>query len=302
MVVKKDLETMVDGQVIETVAFIKSYAVRSAKNNSKFIDGMLEMKGSVSFKVWSGAVFNDLEKYDYQNLVCHVEAKVNEYNGNKSLILMGVRALEEGIHNPADFFEEKYQVNAYWDALCKLVHKNCSPVGAEIFNKVFGEIEERFKVEFAARSHHDAVRGGLLAHTYKLTFIMSKVVKLYPNIMKVVDNDLFALGSAIHDIGKIYEYTNGVIQGSGLVVSHNTFGVELLSKNKDFIIEKKNEEFYYRLLAIIVQHHGEFGETPRAVEAFLVHMVDYLESSFQSIDESFEKGVKTVNIQNFKLN
>ena len=127
-------------------------------------------------------------------------------------------------------------------------------------------------------------------------------MKLYPNIVQVVDNDLFALGSAIHDIGKIYEYTNGIIQGSGLIVSHHTFGVELLTKHKEFIISKKGEEFYYRLLAIIEQHHGEFEETPRAVEAFLIHMVDYLESSFQAIDESYEKGIRTVNVHNFKLN
>ena len=106
----------------------------------------------------------------------------------------------------------------------------------------------------------------------------------------------------MHDIGKIYEYTNGVIKGNGLIVSHNTFGVEMLSKHKDFIVEKKNEEFYYRLLAIIVQHHGEFGENPRSVEAFMIHMVDYLESSFQAIEESYEKGIKTVSLHNFKLN
>lgn len=302
MVIKKDLEGMIDGQVIETLALVKSYAVRPSKNNNKFIDGMLEMKGSVSFKVWSGATFNELEKYDYHNLVCYITAKVNEYNGSKSLIVTGIKALEEGTYNASDFFESKYQVDAYWDALVKLIEKNCSPVGVKIFKKVFGDIEDKFKVEFAARSHHDAVRGGLLAHTYKISFIMSRVIKMYPNITKNIDNDLFVLGTAIHDIGKIYEYTNGIIEGNGLLVSHHTFGVEMLLKHKDFIIESKNEEFYYRLLAIIEQHHGEFEEKPRTVEAYLVHMIDNLESTFQSIDESFEKGLKTINVGTFKLN
>jgi len=302
MIVKKDLAKLIDGEVIETVAFIKSYDVRPAKNNNKFIDGMLEMKGSVPFKVWSGTTFDELEKYDYRNIVCFIKAKVNEYNGNKSLILNEVKALEEGTYEPSDFFEEKYQANAYWDALCKLIGKNCSPEGLQIFKKVFGEIDNRFKVEFAARSHHDAVRSGLLAHTYKLVFIMTRVIKLYPNIVKKVDNDMFALGVAIHDIGKIHEYTNGVIEGNGLLVSHHTFGVEMLSKHKDFIVELKREEFYYRLLAIIEQHHGEYEETPRTIEAYLVHMVDNLESTYQAIDESLERGVSTVSIGSFKLN
>lgn len=302
MVVKKDLEKYVDGQVIETIVFIKSYAIRVTKNNSKFADGMLEMKGSVPFKVWSGTTLDELEKYDYQNLICHIEAKVNEYNGTKGLIINNIKALEEGTYNPSDFFEEKYNSSAYWEALCKLVGKHCSPSGVNIFKKVFSGIEDRFKVEFAARSHHDAVRSGLMAHTYKVSYIISRIIKLYPNIMKVVDTDVLFLGAVCHDIGKIYEYTNGIIQGSGLILSHNIFGVEMLSSNKDFIINEKGEEFYYRLLAIIAQHHGEYGEPPRAVEAFLIYMVDNLESKFEAIDESFEKGQKTINMMDFKLN
>ena len=302
MVTKKDLANLIDREVIETVVFIKSYDVRPAKNNNKFMDGMLEMKGSVPFKVWSGATFDELEKYDYRNMVCFVKAEVNEFNGNKSLILKEVKALEEGSYDPSDFFEEKYQANAYWEALCNLIGKHCTPDGVEIFKEIFWEIESRFKVEFAARSHHDAVRSGLLAHTYKLVYIMTRVIKLYPNIAKRVDPDMFALGVALHDIGKIYEYTNGVIEGNGLLVSHHTFGVEILSKNKYFIVELKSEEFYYRLLSIIEQHHGEYEETPRTIEAYLVHMVDNLESTFQAIDESIEKGSPVVNIGNFKLN
>lgn len=302
VVIKKDLANLVDGEAIETVAFIKSYDVRPTKNNTKYIDGMLEMKGSVPFKVWSGVTFNELEKYDYRNTVCFINAKVNEYNGNKSLIITSIKALEEGTYNPADFFEEKYQANAYWDALCKLIGKHCTPDGVEIFKEIFGEIESRFKVEFAARSHHDAVRSGLLAHTYKLVYIMTRVIKLYPNIVKRVDPDMFALGVALHDIGKIHEYTNGVIEGNGLLVSHHTFGVEMLCENKYFIVELKGEEFYYRLLSIIEQHHGEYEETPRTIEAYLVHMVDNLESTFQAIDESVEKGSPVVSIGNFKLN
>ena len=302
MVIKKDLANLVDGEVIETVAFIKSYDVRPTKNNTKYIDGMLEMKGSVPFKVWSGVTFNELEKYDYRNMVCFINAKVNEYNGNKSLIITGIKALEEGAYAPADFFEEKYQTEAYWNALCKLIHNNCSPEGIQIFEKVLGSILDRFKVEFAARGHHDAVKSGLLAHTYKLVYIMTRVIKLYPNIMNRVDHDMFSLGVALHDIGKIHEYTNGVIEGNGLLVSHHTFGVEMMVQHKDFIIGLKNEEFYYRLLAIIEQHHGEFEETPRTIEAYLVHMVDNFESTYQAIDESLEKGSPVVSIGTFKLN
>ena len=76
----------------------------------------------------------------------------------------------------------------------------------------------------------------------------------------------------------------------------------MLSKYKEFIIGLKSEEFYYRLLAIIEQHHGEYEETGRTLDVYLVHMVDNLESTYQAIDESIEKGSTTISFGSFKLN
>ena len=301
MLIKKDLESMVDGQGFETVALMKGYDVKVAKTGSKYIDGLVEMKGSVQFKVWAGRAFDEMDKYDYSDTICKISGKVNEYNGIKSLVISDIKALDEGTYDKADFFEDKYPVEAYWEAFDKLVKKVCTANAYAIFGTVFADIKDRFKVEFAARGHHDAVKGGLLAHTYKETALMVKVLKFYPAIVKVVDLDLLILGCAIHDIGKVYEYTNGVIKGNGLIVSHHTFGVELLCKHKENIIDLKGEEFYYRLLAIIEQHHGEFEETPRAIEAYLVHLIDNLESRFQIINESFEKDLDTIGIDGFKL-
>lgn len=302
MVVKKDLDSMIDGQVIEGMIYVKSYAVRPTKSGNKYIDGVAEMKGTVTFKVWSGVAFDEMDRHDYQGLVCYVTAKVNEYNGNKGLVLTTIRALEEGAYDVSEFFEERYNTEAYWKAMRDLVAGSCSAEALEIYDEVFRGIENRFKVEFAARTHHDAVRSGLLAHTYKVAYIMSCVIRNYSFIVSRCSVDALILGCCFHDIGKIYEYSNGVIVGSGLVVSHNTFGVEYLAGFKSFIVDRKGEEFYYRLVSVIVQHHGEFGERPRSVEAFLVHMADYLESSFQGVNESLEKGLSCISLNDFKLN
>lgn len=302
MIVKKDLGSMTDGQEFESIVYMKTYSKKPTKNGSMYIDGLVEMKGSVPFKIWSGDLFNEMDKYDYQGLVCRVQAKVNEYNGTKSLILKSVKAIDEGVYDPADFFEDKYDANAYWNALETLVVKNCSAEAVEIFKSVMSDIKERFLVEFAARGHHDAVKSGLLAHTFRVTNIVCRVMKLYPTIVNVCSMDTLVLGSALHDIGKVYEYTNGSIQGNGLIVSHNTFGVEILMGHKEEIIDKKDEEFYYSLLAIIQQHHGEFGERPRVVEAYIIHMADNLEASLQAVSESFElQGTDFVTVDGLKL-
>lgn len=304
MLVKKDLDKMSDGQLFETVALIKGYDVKPTKTGGKFIGGCLEIKGSVDFKVWAGSLLDDMEKYDYSDTICKISGKVNEYNGLKSLVLNDIKALDEGTYDQSDFFEDKYDVEAYWNGLVNLIKKNSSLESFEIFSEVmsYEGLSKRFKVEFAARGHHDAVKTGLLAHTYKVTYIMSRVLKLYPTICSTLDTDVLVLGSALHDIGKVYEYTNGVIKDNGLLVSHHTFGVEILSKYKEFIISKKSEEFYYRLLAIIEQHHGEFEETPRTIEAMIVHLVDNIESRMQIINETYERGLGVVSLGEYKLN
>ena len=301
MLVKSDLDALVDGTKFETVALIKAYDVRPTKSGGKYIDGVLEIKGSVGFKVWAGVVFDELDKYDYCNSICKISGYVNEFNGIKSLVLTGIMAVKEGVYSPSDFFEDRYDSDSYWEAFNKLIEKTCSQEGVTIFRKVMEVVGDRFKVEFAARGHHDAYKGGLLAHTYKETLLMSKVLKLYKTIISTLDTDLLILGCALHDIGKVMEYTNGTIVGNGLIVSHHTFGVEMLVGCKEFIVGVKSEEFYYRLLAVVEQHHGEYEETPRTIEAYLVHLVDNLESKFQSVSESLEGGTGVVNIDSFKL-
>lgn len=301
MVTKKDIEGMYDGQSFETVALIKGYEVRPTKNGSKFIDGTVELKGSVQFKVWAGTLFDEMEKCDYQNTVCKVVGKANDYNGVKSIILTDAKALAEGTYDESDFLEDKYPIDAYWDGFRKLIEKNCSSEAYEVFSKIMEDVDERFRVEFAAKGHHDAVKGGLLAHTYKETVIMTRVMKLYEDIIAKVNPDLLILGCALHDVGKVYEYTNGAILGNGLIVSHHTFGVEILHNRKSLIVEKLGEEAYYRLLSVIEQHHGEFGERPRSLEAYLVHQVDLLESRFQIVNEGLAKDTDVVAIDGYYL-
>lgn len=302
MINKKDINSMSDGQIFETVALVKSYSSKPTKNGGKYMDGILEMKGSVPFKIWSGETYDNFDKYDYQDVICKVSGKVNEFGGIKSVILNNVQALDEGVYQKDDFFEEKYDSDAYWNALSTIIKKNCSGEVYDIFQSVIGDVKRRFLVEFAARGHHDAVKSGLLAHTLKVTSIMLKVVNLYPGIIKRCSLDLLLLGCALHDVGKVYEYTNGAILGNGLLVGHPTLGVEVVLAHKSEIVSGKGEEFFYRLLAIIQQHHGEFGEPPRALEAYLVYLIDNLESKFEAIDENIALGMEVISLSTFKLN
>ena len=63
--------------------------------------------------------------------------------------------------------------------------------------------------------------------------------------------------------------------------------------------------FYRELQAIILEHHGEFGERPKTIYAYLVHVIDLLDSrvsGLQRVLEGLPLGeATTVSFDNYKL-
>ena len=116
---------------------------------------------------------------------------------------------------------------------------------------------------------------------------------MYPNITSKVNKDLLYLGCAIHDIGKVYEYNNGLISSQGKFISHLTSGILLLDKYREDIVMLMGEDFFYSLMSIVSQHHGEYGEKPRTIAAYVIHILDLLDTNLTTLDlscESIEKG------------
>lgn len=288
---KEELMTKMDGEFIKGYVLIKSYTKQPTKNGGSYIGGVLEAVGSMQFKVWSNAdCFEDLDKYDYSDCICFVSGKVNIYNGSYSLVIETCRAIKDGDEglSKSDFFEEKYSAESYWKNLMVTLEKNVSAEAMQVFNLIVTEdVKERFCTEFAAVSHHDNCRSGLLAHTAKIVK-MCNIIKVYHNIVSRVSIDLLFVGAALHDIGKIEEYSNGVISDLGKIVSHNILGIMKIEENKDKIVELKGEEFYYGLASIIATHHGEYGEPPRTVGSYVIHLIDCLESNLTSVNQLLE--------------
>lgn len=301
-----DLKKMSDGEVISGLALLKDVQKKPTKNGSVFFDGSIEVIGTLQFKVWSGKpAFTKLDTEDYAGQVVWLNGKVNLFGGAISILIEDLNAVElKGSDiSESDFFESKYNGKAYYKGLRDNLLKMTNEKILEVFDIVMQGNEEHFCTEFAAKGHHDNCKSGLVAHTYKVLYI-GKILKLYPNIQNFVGNlDLLYLGAALHDVGKIFEYTNGSIVKLGQICSHHTFGVEVLLMHKKEIVTMYDEEFFYRLCAIIEQHHGEFEERPRTIEAYVIHLIDRLESGLQYLDQTLDgldKGSQVV-IEGFKL-
>ena len=292
IVVASKLKGLTDGDRVKGLLLMKDYKKRKTKTDSYYMDVTLEGLGSINFKAWGNSeAFDKLDVADYSDEVVSVFGKVNIFNGIFSVIIEDLNPVDltGSSITKEDFFSSKYDGAQYFDATRNLLSKLADTACLEIFDRVVAPIKQRFIVEFAAKSHHDNCKSGLIAHTYKCLYI-SKILALYPDIIAQQGGNisLIALGIALHDIGKVQEYTNGSIINSGMIVSHHTFGVEMLVHNKDFIVNLKGEDFFYRLCAIIEQHHGKYEESPRTVEAYIIHLIDHLESTLQMLGQELE--------------
>ena len=97
---------------------------------------------------------------------------------------------------------------------------------------------------------------------------------------------------ALHDVGKIYEMHDGVYQKYSFL-THRGLGLEHLLQYKKLIVDLYDEEFFYMICSVLLQHHGEYGENPRTVYAMIVHMIDDLEAQLTTIDDLLQDNAIT---------
>lgn len=286
----KEALKLSDGSRVSGLVLMGEYSQYPTKNGGVYLGGNLQAKGSTAFKVWSGLCLNDMVNNNYAGKIVGIDAKVNEYEGMKSLILDQIYTEVDDKYTETDFMETKYNEEQYWERLNKVLKKSVSEKAYQCFNVIMEGYEKQFRVEFAAINHHDNCKSGLLAHTVKVVNMCS-ILKMYPTVSAHLNNDLLYVGAAVHDIGKVLEYSVGSISKDGKYISHNTLGILILSEKKDKIVELMGENFYIQLLAIIQQHHGEYGERPRTIAAYIVHLFDLLESDLAMFDQTLANNV-----------
>ena len=316
---KEEILKQADGEFIKGISVLSSYATQTAKNGKEYYNGTLKAQGNLEFKVWGGTLFDQLKAEDYTGVPVYVEAEVNVWNDTKSLILKKVYAVDIadlGIDiTPLD--PTKYDIAANEKEFYSLLKEELSPNGFELFKRIYNRIRKEFRSEYAAVKIHDAYRGGLLAHTLKMLKILRFIWETYPNIRENMNKDLVFIGLAVHDVGKILEYNNGT-RTEIAFATHNFLGQEILFEFKKDIVEgfeapvKGSDEatavepfgsdFYYRLQAIIQQHHGEFGEPCHTIESYLVHLVDMFESRVEIFEESLPfTGTLSIDFGKYRL-
>lgn len=230
-----------------------------------------------------------LGEIKYMKTPAQVDAVVvvDNYKGNPSCKLTGIRSIYDEVE--VNRWYKKLNSKENGTKLLGTLKGVLSEDAFALVLKMFNENGQDIAVAMAAQygGYHDGVIGGLLNHLRKLVSYGRVAMVEYENTFTQKERDLFFMGLVLHDMGKIYELKDGAYWEES-IVAHTTSGIWFLDKYKDEIIEKFGRMFYLELIAIITQHHGEFGERPKTVYAYLVHVVDLLDARVSGLQKKLD--------------
>ena len=303
ILISDDINTMKKNDKVNGLLYLQSYEVATTKTNGHYIKGVFQGKGAIAFKAWGDSkAYNVLLNNDYKGCVVDITAVVDDYNNSISLTVTDIQIVDSNMVSYMDFLENIYDVDSYFSILQSCLKQYCSDNAMRVFYMILNDVDvkDSFKHEFAAISHHDSCKGGLLAHTTKVVKLMT-VVNFYDNIMKSVDLDTLFISSALHDIGKCVEYNRGTISDKGKLASHLTYGILIVSRYETQIKQLMGEDFYYNLCAVITQHHGVYGDKPRTIYSYLVHVMDSLDTDLSDVDAIIRNDIKTGNKSSIRV-
>ena len=271
---------------------LQGMSISKTRNDTDMLQGSIIIRGgeSIRFVCFDNLIVSQFKDNGVTSIyVSDGDVTIQTYNESLSAKLEGIRGLSAD-YNPAEFMEViDPSKNAH--EIGSLVRKLMTEKGAQLTLHMLSDRGKELSVAMAAQygGYHDGKVGGLLNHIRKLLRYAEVAMTEYEllHTMSPEERDLVVLGLVVHDFGKMLELKNGAYTDIS-IVPHTYLGIEIISKYKDLIEQTYNEMFYRELQAIILEHHGEFGERPKTVYAYLVHVIDLLDSKVSGLQRKVE--------------
>ena len=279
----KEISSKANGETVKGIIYVKTVEIKVAKNGKKYIQGLLADKKELAlYKVW-GEYMETFQNAKSVSAILEVEGKVNVFNDTASLII--THAVPSSAYRLSDFVDghdkEKIEQEFY-----TINESLLSPNAMDLLNQLLqGKVKERFFLEYAGMTMHDACPSGVANHTLKMLKLARTLIENDTRLAPYTD--LIVLGIDLHDIGKIKEMLNGNYRKNSFV-THREFGIELLNANKECICNLFDDDFYYRLVSIIRGHHDEYEEKAKTIYAYIVFLIDMLDSQVTHILDCIE--------------
>ncbi len=298
----KDLKI---GAIVNDVFYCFRRDLKERRDGGQFLTFEIrDRSGVLPAIMWDN--IEDGLNYIADGAFCHIQGKVNDYQGKPQVTISAIFPVEPIqvartdfiAASPFDTAELLRELHTYIDRV-----KN--PHLHTLLKSLFSDqrFAERFAVAPAAVRVHHAWLSGLLEHTVMICRQAVQLPEIYPGL----NADLLLTGCILHDIGKVQEYTvERTIDHTdeGRLIGHIVLGYQLVQE-KIRQIENFPPDLAKMVLHMILAHHGEnqFGspKTPKFPEAFLVFILDYLDSRLTIFRSAMErnKGVKWTEFNDY---
>ena len=155
-----------------------------------------------------------------------------------------------------------------------------------------------FTKSSAAKAMHHNLYGGLAYHTFRMIKSAYAVCEIYT----LLNRELLVCGTALHDIGKLFEMKTSdtgiaTYTDMGNLFGHPLLGIEMIdhevwNKNQANGGRSYNAEQVAVLKHMIASHHGqpEWGaiRVPSTPEAMMLHELDMIDSRMYMYEENFK--------------
>ena len=281
---------LVPNQRLAMPFVVKEKSLGAFRNKpGQFLNLVLGDKtGDIKGRAWDNAL--ELDTQLGLGAVAEVSGSVEEFQGQKQLIVKSATVDDQTKYDPADFVPSSKRPREEMLAQLRgdldlVVNPHLETLVRAFFDdEGFLEIFSRAP---GAKSLHHSFVGGLMEHTLAVVEVLKCARHIHPEL----NLDLLIVGGLLHDIGKMQElggklateYTDeGQLLGHVIITDREV--TEKIRAIPDFPADLAIE-----LTHMLLSHHGEreFGApiVPATLEACALHYADNLDAHVQGFKQ-----------------
>ena len=296
---QKKFSDLLPGEKAVHFCVISKLEIKSTKTGKSYLN--LELRDSSAFlpaKMWDG--FENVLSGLSPGTIVKVSGKIDEYLGQKQIIIDKLRLTEPGDNVTSDDFMQKSLRDP--DIMVSELNDVISSIKNNYLKKLLDTVlsdkafEKYIRVP-AGKSWHHSYLHGLLEHTLEII----KICELMCEFHTVVNRDLLLTGAILHDFGKTEElsYENNFdYTDKGKLIGHIVIAASIIERTiesiKDFPEDLKNQ-----LIHLILSHQGKLEYAspvePKTLEAIILYHADELSAKTNAYKNAIEIDEKAGN-------
>jgi 3'-5' exoribonuclease len=278
--------------------FLCSYKdVRPIRNGDLVLLTLQDATGQIPARV-----VDEVERYKEEfeaGEFVRVEGRATTFQGQLQLAITRIRRVNppqdrlQGFREDDCVLSAPRSIDEMWSELKTHLQSVRDPHVKVLLNRLTSDHEKELRHWPAAQNIHHAYRGGLLEHVLKMADVGRGIARSYG-----ANEDLVLAGVILHDIGKLqeldYEPGGASYSRDGNLIGHIGLGL-IMVRQTITGISGFPDDLRAQIEHLIVSHHGtrEYGSPvePRTIEAFIVSMVDELDTRIHQVRKAVAEDV-----------